>query len=111
MKLSALAPGPDGVVTVIGPLVAPAGTIAVICVAELTVNDVAANPLNATAVAPVKPVPVTTTDVPTGPLPGAKPVIVGGGGTTVKLVALAAGPPAGVVTVIGPLVADRKSVV
>jgi hypothetical protein len=56
---------PEGVVTVMGPLVAPVGTVAVICVPELTVNDDAAVPLNATPVAPVKPVPVIVTDVPT----------------------------------------------
>jgi hypothetical protein len=35
-------------------------------------------PLNVTAVAPVKFVPVIVTLVPTGPVVGVKPVIVGG---------------------------------
>ena len=61
----------------IGPLLAPAGTTAVTCVAELTVNDAAAVPLNETPVAPDKSVPVSTTEVPTAPLVGANPVIVG----------------------------------
>jgi hypothetical protein len=46
-------------------------------VSESTVNDDAAVPLNDTAVAPVNPVPVIVTDVPTGPLEGEKPETVG----------------------------------
>ena len=53
--------------------------------------------------APVKFVPLIVTLVPTGPLVGAKLVIVGAG-MTVKLVALVAVPP-GVVTLTGPVVA------
>src|SRR5215813_11838312 len=53
-----------GVVTVMGPVVAPAGTVVVI-VPEGSTVKVAATPLNETAVAPVKPVIVTP--VPTGP--------------------------------------------
>jgi hypothetical protein len=41
------------------------------------VNDDAAVPLNDTPVAPVNPVPVIVTDVPTGPLDGENPLIVG----------------------------------
>src|SRR5215467_6640864 len=59
-----------GVVTVMGPVVAPAGTVVVIVPEGLTVN-VAATPLNETAVAPVKAVPVIVTPVPTGPKVGA----------------------------------------
>jgi len=40
---------PLGVVTAIGPVVAPGGTVAVICVTEFTVN-VAVTLLNVTAV-------------------------------------------------------------
>ena len=69
---------PSGVVTVIGPVPAPAGTVVLIWVAEATVK-VALVPLNATAVAPVKFVPVIVTAVPAAPLPGVNPVIVGGG--------------------------------
>jgi hypothetical protein len=43
----------------IAPVVAPAGTVAVICVFESTVKDVALAALNITAVAPKKPIPVT----------------------------------------------------
>ena len=77
VKLLALVAVPPDVVTLIGPVVAPAGTGAVIAVAEVTVN-VALTLLNLTAVAPVKFVPLIATLVPTGPLVGVKLVIVGG---------------------------------
>ena len=62
--------------TIIAPG-APEPTIAVICVAELTVKLWAGVPPTATAVAPVKFVPVITTDVPVPPVAGVKEVIVG----------------------------------
>ena len=65
-------------------------------------------PLKATAVAPVRLVPVITTLVPTGPLVGLKLVIVGEP-MTVKLLALEAVPP-GVVTEIVPVVAPAGTV-
>ncbi len=71
-----------------------------IWVAEPTVND-ALTPLNVTAVAPVKFVPVIVTELPATPLPGLKLVIVGTGAVTVKLAALVAVPPA-VVTFTNP---------
>src|SRR3989441_3173369 len=107
VKLLALLAVPPGVVTLSGPLVAPAGTVAVIVVAEPTVK-LALVPLNRTAVAPLKLVPLIVTVVPTPPLVGEKLVIVGGG-MTVKLPALLAVPPA-VVTLIGPLVAPLGTV-
>jgi hypothetical protein len=73
----ALVATPAGVVTLSVPVVAPAGTVAWIAVAEVTVKEVALTPLNATAVAPVKFVPLIVTLVPTGPLVGVKPEIVG----------------------------------
>jgi hypothetical protein len=76
VKLLRLLPVKPPVVTRIGPLVAPVGTVAVIWVGELTMKE-AAVWLNLTAVAPVKLVPVITTDVPTGPLAGVKELIVG----------------------------------
>src|SRR5215471_1443980 len=57
-----------GVVTVMGPVVAPAGTVVVIVPEGSTVKG-DATPLNETAVVPVKPVIVTL--VPTGPKIGA----------------------------------------
>src|SRR5437773_3478413 len=77
VKLPALLAVPPEVVTLIGPLVAPAGTVTVIAVAELTVK-LALVPLNSTAVAPVKFVPLIVTVVPTDPLAGVTLVIVGG---------------------------------
>src|SRR5688500_8583574 len=52
----------------------------------------AAVPLNRTAVAPLKFVPVIVTLAPTGPLAGVTPEIVGAG-MTVSCPALVAGPP------------------
>ena len=73
---------PPGVVTVTSTAPAlPAGDVAVIDVALLTVNEVAAVAPNFTAVAPVKLVPVMVTLVPpaVGPLVGLTPVTVGAG--------------------------------
>ena len=82
VKLVALVPVPPGVVTTIVPLVAPEGTVAVICVALTTLKIAAVVPLKATAVAPVKPVPVKVTEVPTEPEVGVKlvTVVATGGG-------------------------------
>jgi len=68
---------PSGVVTEMGPVVVPLGTVALILVFELTVNDVTVF-LNLTSVALLKLVPLIVTDVPTGPLCGENDVIVGG---------------------------------
>lgn len=77
MKSDELVAVPSGVVTEMGPVVAPLGTVALILVFELTVN-VATVFLNLTSVAPVKLVPLIVTAVPTGPLCGENDVIVGG---------------------------------
>ena len=80
VKLVGLASVPAGVVTVIVAVgTAPAGTLVVILVSELTVK-VAVTAPNLTLVAPVKPVPVKVTVVPTGPLVGAKLATTGGDG-------------------------------
>ena len=80
-------------VTVIFPVVAPAGTVVVIPVVVLAVTT-AEVPLNFTALfagVALKFVPVIVTAVVTGPLVGVKPVIVGNDGVlTVKSVALVA---------------------
>ena len=104
-KLVALVAGPAGVVTLNGPDVAPAGTVVWITVSDVTVN-VALTPLNATAVAPVKLVPLIVTLIPTAPLVGAKLVIFG---STTKEVALVAVPP-GAVTLSRPVVAPDGTV-
>ena len=80
VKSVALVIEPHEVVTLILPVVAVEGTVAVIWVAEFT-TDVAVTLLNVTAVlvipVPLKFVPVILTDVPTGPEVGVNEVIVG----------------------------------
>ena len=66
--------------------------------------------LNLTALAPLKLVPLIWTLVPTGPLAGAKSLMVGGLAVTLKLPKLLTVPPS-VVTLIGPLVAVAGTVV
>lgn len=78
----ALVAVPPGVVTLIVPVDAPVGTVAVTEVSEPTVNDAEVAP-NVTLVVPVKPVPVMVTLAPTGPLAGVKDEIVGTGGGAV----------------------------
>lgn len=70
--------------------------------------NVAVVPLNFTAVAPVNAVPVTTTLAPIAPLVGEK-LVMAGAGTTVKLLALVAVPPA-VVTLMVPVVAPAGTI-
>ena len=74
MKFVALVAVPPGVVTVILPVVAPEGTVAVILVEVLTVN-VAATPLNLTEEASLKVLPLIVTLVPARPEVGEKLVI------------------------------------
>src|SRR6058998_2503886 len=76
VKALLLPPVPAAVLTLIGPVVAPLGTVAVIWVFEFTVK-LAAMPLKVTVVAPVKWFPPIVTVVPTGPLVGLKELIVG----------------------------------
>src|SRR6476620_9173364 len=86
VKGVALVAVPPAVVIVIGPVVAPFGTIAVTLVV-MTVVTVAGTPLKATCVRPglgSKPLPLTVTTVPGGPLAGAKPAMTGAG-SVVKL--------------------------
>jgi hypothetical protein len=91
---------PPGVVTETFP-VEPSPTTAVILVADLTENDWAAVPPKATAVAPLKLVPVMVTEVPGLPEAGVNDLIVGAN-TKVKVALLVAEPP-GVVTIILPV--------
>jgi hypothetical protein len=107
VKLLGLNAVPPGVVTLIGPVVAPAGAVACIVVSEVTVK-LAALPLNVTAVAPVKLVPLIVTLVPTRPFVGVKLVMIGAG-ITMKSFVLDAVPP-GVVTLSGPVVAPTGTV-
>jgi hypothetical protein len=105
VKLGTLVAVPPGAVTLSRPVDAPAGTVARMAVADVTVNA-AGVPLNMTAVAPVKFIPLIVMLSPTVPLVGVKPVIVG---ATVKALALVAVPP-GVVTLRGPVVAPDGTV-
>ena len=77
VKLVALVAVPPGLVTLIGPVVAPAGTAALTDVAERT-EKLALAPLNRTALAWAKFNPLMVTLVPAGPLVGKNPVMAGG---------------------------------
>ena len=95
---------PLEVVTVTGPDVAPDGTTAVIRELDSTVN-VAETPLNRTAVAPERLVPVIATVVPTQPAVGfSEPMVGAADAVTVKLDELIA-VPLEVTILIGPDVA------
>lgn len=106
VKLPALVAVPSNVVTMMGPVGAPNGTVVVIVPELLTVN-IAAVPSNETAVTPVKVVPLIVTPVATGPEAGAKEVMAG---ITVKRVVVIKGP-LPVVTVMRPVVAPAGTVV
>ena len=108
-KLLPLVAVPPPVVTVMGPDVAPAGTVALICVSELTVK-LAEVPLNVTALAPVKAVPLIATDIPTGPLAGENELIEGAAGAVTSKFAELVAVPLTVVTEIGPVVAPLGTV-
>jgi hypothetical protein len=89
VKLWELVAVPSGVVTLIGPVVAPEGTVDVMVVFEFAVN-VADTPLNVTLVAAMRSVPVIVTDVPTGPLVGEIEEIVGAAAQDAGAIAIAA---------------------
>ncbi len=109
VKSVELVPVPLALVTEIGPVVAPVGTVAVIWVTEFTANG-AALPLNFTPVTPMKFVPVIVTEVPTRPLVGVNEVMVGApAAVTVKFVELVA-VPFGFVREIEPVVAPDGTV-
>jgi hypothetical protein len=78
-----LVPVPPAVITEIGPVVAPLGTVAWISDAEINVQ-LAGVPLNFTEIGEVKFEPRMSTLVPTGPLVGVNEAIVGGSAMTVK---------------------------
>src|SRR5579871_1788797 len=101
VKLVLLEAVPPGVVTVIFPVTAPVGTVAVIWVSEFTVKLVAATPPNVTFVACVRLTPVMVTGVPTAPEVGLKVLTCG---VTLNFLLLRS-LPAGVVTVTAAVVA------
>lgn len=79
VKFAGLEPVPSGLVMLIFPVVALAGTVARICVSESSVNA-AGTPLKATTVAVLNTAPVIVTSVVAVPLTGANAVITGGAG-------------------------------
>ena len=99
-----LIPVPVGVVTLIGPLLAPPGTAVVIWISLSTVKllDV---PLNFTSVVPVRAVPLMTTFALVRPAVGVK-LLTTGTAPTVKLFTLVP-VPAAVVTETSPVVAPE----
>src|SRR5256712_571683 len=104
VKLTPLLAAPPTVTTTF-PVVAPAGTAAVMLVA-LQLVGAAAVPLNLTVLDPCvapKFAPAIVTDAPTNPEAGFKLVMLGAGTVTVKLTALLAAPPT--VTTTFPVVA------
>ena len=102
VKLLALVADPLPFVTVIEPVVADDGTVAVIWLAEFT-TKLAFEPLKTTDVVPPKFVPEMVTLVPEGPLVGENDVIVGDpAAVTVKSLALVA-VPVPVMMEIGPV--------
>jgi hypothetical protein len=106
VKLEPLVAVTPEVVTEIGPVEAPTGTITV-SVVEVAPVTVAAVPLNSTTLLDgvvLKLVPVIVTVAPTAPLVGEKLVIVGGASTS-KLDALVTVTPLDI-TLIGPSEAD-----
>jgi hypothetical protein len=110
LKLVELVAAPTVLVTLIGPLVAPAGTVVRSCVSERAAKPAMA-PLKAKPVVPVKWVPVMVTVAPTAPLVGENELMVGAAvELTVKLVELAP-VPLGVVTLILPVVAPPGTLV
>lgn len=76
VKLLALFVVPTALLMPMTPVVAPAGTVAVITPLVTTVNA-DATPLNFTKFVEKKFAPLIVTSVPTGPEPGEKLVIVG----------------------------------
>jgi hypothetical protein len=78
VKFVELVAVPSGLITAIGPVVAPVGTVAVIF-CGLSIVNVTDAPLKVTLVTsgPLKLLPWIVTDVPTGPLVGENELIVG----------------------------------
>lgn len=106
VKLPELVTAPPLVVITIFPLLAPLGTVAVTEPSELTVTFVEATPPNVTFVVCVRLTPVIVTEVPSGPLAGAKVVICGATRKVLILVRV----PELVVTVTNPVVAPLGTV-
>jgi hypothetical protein len=107
VKVALLVAVPTGVVTLIFPVFAPLGTVAVIFVYEFTAKLVALTPPKVALVAPVKLSPLIVTLVPGGPLVGETLEIVG----VTRKFTLLVNVRLGVVTLIFPVVAPLGTVV
>jgi hypothetical protein len=107
VKVPELRAVPATVVSAILPVVAPAGTVALTCVALTGVTLAAATPLKVTPVGPDRFDPLIVTTVPATPLEGLKPEIVGG---KITVNATPFETPAAVTTVTAPLVAVSGTV-
>jgi len=79
VKTAALEEVPPLVVTEMNPVVAAAGTVAVISEAEFTMKLEAGTLSKTTLLAPLKLLPLIVTTVPTMPLVGLKALMEGGG--------------------------------
>src|SRR5512143_4123743 len=101
--MSLLMVPPTVLVTAIGPVVAPVGTVALSCVSAAAKKLWAAVPLKYTDLVPVKFHPRRITNVPTGPMLVSNESMIGAL-VTVKLRLLVPAPKL-LVTVIGPVVA------
>ena len=101
LKAMVLAPVPAGVVTLTGPVCAPAGTVTLSEVAVTAVAVTDTGPENSTDVAPMRLTPVIVIVSPTRPVAGTNPVGLGGL-NTIKSVALVEVPSI-VVTLIRPV--------
>ena len=77
MNLWVLLAVPPFVVIVIGPVTALAGTVAVTCVSEFTLNSADATPPKVISVVCLRLTPIICTCVPTGPLVGLMRLICG----------------------------------
>src|SRR5258706_12692059 len=108
VKALGLVAVPAAVVLFFNHTAAPESSALSMHVAE-PIEKAALTPLNFTAVAPVKFVPLICTLVPTCPVTGVKLVIVGGLAVTVNALGLVA-VPAAVVTVSAPLAAPCGTV-
>lgn len=78
VKFEALVPVPAAVVTEILPVMAPFGTVALICVPETNVTTVDAFNPNLTIAPGAKPVPLIVTELPVMPEVGVNELTVGG---------------------------------
>ena len=101
MKTVGLLTCPPGVTTLIDPVIAPAGTVAVIWVSESTVKVACFPHSKTTSVAPARLSPVMTTVAPAEPLGGEKLEICG----VTRKILLLVSPPLDSVTVTRPVVA------